>query len=96
MNIQILSPLSSVFTGNVDSVLVPGKDGAFHMLNDHAPIVSVLGEGEIELYTHNSSVDTESLQKHFTSSSKDSKIFTLKVKGGVIELNKNQLIILID
>ena len=96
MDIQILSPTSALFSGNVDSVLVPGKDGTFHMLNNHAPIVSVLGKGDIQLYTHNSTVDKELLTKNFEPLPQDSKIYGLKIKGGVIELNQNKLIILVD
>jgi F-type H+-transporting ATPase subunit epsilon len=96
MNIQILSPVQSVFSGKVDSVQVPGKNGSFHMLKNHAPIVSILGEGEITLYTHKTFVENEDLQKYFQSNEQDSKIFGLKIKGGIIELNKNKLIILID
>jgi F-type H+-transporting ATPase subunit epsilon len=96
MDIQIISPVHSVFSGSVDSVLVPGKDGAFHMLNSHAPIVSVLGEGEIQIYTHNSTIDSDLLSKDFVVNAQDDKIFGIKIKGGIVELNKNQLIVLID
>ncbi len=96
MDIQILSPVNTVFSGRVDSVLVPGKDGVFHMLNNHAPIVSVLGEGEIQLYTHNNTIEEDSLGKHLIQNTLDPKIYQIKIKGGVVELNKNKLIILIE
>ena len=47
MTLNIVSPERVVFTGEVDSVLVPGTVGPFEILNDHAPIISTLVEGEV-------------------------------------------------
>lgn len=48
--LKIVSPEKIVFTGEVDSVLVPGEVGQFEILNNHAPIISTLVEG-IVAYT---------------------------------------------
>lgn len=45
--LRIVSPERVVFTGEVDSVLVPGTVGQFEILNDHAPIISTLVEGKV-------------------------------------------------
>lgn len=47
LTLRIVSPERVVFTGEVDSVLVPGTVGQFEILNDHAPIISTLVEGKI-------------------------------------------------
>ena len=47
MTLRIVSPERVVFTGEVDSVLVPGTVGQFEILNDHAPIFSTLVEGKV-------------------------------------------------
>jgi F-type H+-transporting ATPase subunit epsilon len=41
MLLEILSP-ASLFKGEITSVSVPGLDGSFQILNNHAPIVSLL------------------------------------------------------
>ena len=42
MYLEIITPEATIFKGEVDSVSVPGVNGDFEMLNNHAPIVSVL------------------------------------------------------
>ena len=44
---QILTPDGALFEGDVFSVQVPGVQGNFLMLFNHAPIVSTLGVGEV-------------------------------------------------
>lgn len=51
MNLVILSPDKELFSGAVKSVTVPGTEGSFQMLNNHAPIVSSLGRGEVRVVT---------------------------------------------
>ena len=50
MYLEIVSPEKTLFNGDVDSVLVPGADGDFQMLNNHAPIVSTLITGTIKIF----------------------------------------------
>ena len=49
MNVSILSPLKSLFQGEATSVNLPGKLGAFTILENHAPIVSTLDKGVITI-----------------------------------------------
>ena len=49
MNVSILSPLKSLFQGEATSVNLPGKVGAFTILENHAPIVSTLDTGVITI-----------------------------------------------
>ena len=55
MNVSILSPLKSLFQGEATSVNLPGKVGAFTILENHAPIVSTLDKGVITV-TNNEEV----------------------------------------
>ena len=52
MNLVILSPEKEIFSGAVKSVQVPGADGSFQMLNNHAPIVAALGKGNVKVVTN--------------------------------------------
>ena len=49
MQLEIVSPESTLLTADVDSVIVPGTDGSFQMLDNHAPIVSTLISGKIKI-----------------------------------------------
>ena len=48
MRLEILSPEKTLFTGEVDSVIFPGSQGKFQILNNHAPIISSLSQGNID------------------------------------------------
>ncbi|MBV19944.1 MAG: ATP synthase F1 subunit epsilon [Cytophagia bacterium] len=47
MFLEILSAEEKIFSGDVDSVILPGVNGQFQVLNNHAPIVSSLSNGKI-------------------------------------------------
>jgi len=46
---ELVSPERLIFSGNVEAVVVPGAEGAFTVLKDHAPVMSVLKAGVIEV-----------------------------------------------
>tara|TARA_B100000609_G_C17068538_1_gene357837 strand:+ start:491 stop:739 length:249 start_codon:yes stop_codon:yes gene_type:complete len=52
MHLEILSPENKIFEGEVSSVIFPGSNGKFQILNNHAPLISFLKEGDI-LYEKN-------------------------------------------
>jgi len=47
MKLEIISPERRIFTGEVESVRLPGAIGSFTVLAHHAPLISLLNEGEI-------------------------------------------------
>jgi F-type H+-transporting ATPase subunit epsilon len=49
MILEILSPEKLVYKGTVRSARVPGCDGTFEILNNHAPIISTLSNGKIRV-----------------------------------------------
>ena len=48
MKLKIVSPERIEYEGEVTSVKVPGTQGNFEILNDHAPIISTLQRGRVE------------------------------------------------
>jgi len=97
MYLEIVSPEATLFSSEVDSVVVPGVMGEFEMLNNHAPIVSLLKEGTVRIKTHNQSpIDFDELHKDIAPLSSDKKILTLKINSGTIELKNNRIIVLAD
>ena len=56
MYFEILTPEKKVFEGNVQIATFPGADGSFQVMDNHAPLISLLIEGLVE-YRSNESVD---------------------------------------
>ena len=49
MTVKILTLESTLLETEAKSVVVPGKNGYFEMLDNHAPIVSLLSSGTIKV-----------------------------------------------
>ena len=47
MTLTVISSYSTLFTGEADSVTLPGVQGRFTVLNNHAPLISVLVAGKV-------------------------------------------------
>ena len=92
MFLEIVTPEASIFRGEVESVTVPGVDGQFQMLNNHAPIVSLLQEGNVKIQGQLSF--DEAYEDRFKSIDKNTSV--LPIQSGTIELNDNKIIILVD
>jgi F-type H+-transporting ATPase subunit epsilon len=48
MHLEIITPDKKIFDGEVSSATFPGTDGIFQILNDHAPLISLLKDGVVE------------------------------------------------
>ncbi len=57
MNLDIITPEKEVFSGEVESVTLPGSKGMFQVLNNHAALVSSLDEGDIKYRVSGESQD---------------------------------------
>lgn len=58
MFLEILTPDAKVFEGEVEVTTLPGFDGYFQILDNHAPLVSPLGKGYL---TYKKKKDEQSL-----------------------------------
>ena len=47
LELKIVSPAKVEYQGMVEKVIVPGISGQFEILQDHAPIISSLSNGEV-------------------------------------------------
>lgn len=47
MYLEIVTPDEKIFEGEVVSAIFPGTDGSFQVLNNHAPMISTLGLGDL-------------------------------------------------
>ncbi len=78
MNVEIINPDKLIFSGEASLVQLPGKDGSFEILNNHAPIIAILKMGKVKIIDNN----------------KNTEFF--EIKGGLIEVVKNKVLILAE
>ena len=97
MKISVLTPDRTIFTGNVTSVSLPGTDGSFQLLDNHAPLVSsltrgrivmVTGTGEYSFYDENSS----GMKKESTPG----RSLTFSIDRGFVEVLNNEVNLLVQ
>lgn len=93
MKVEIVTPEVILYKGEVESIAVPGVNGEFQMLENHAPIVSVLVKGYIKLYGNIQ--PKESVAYRFEKGNKKDE-FLLLINGGTLEFNNNKATILAD
>lgn len=92
MQLEIVTPEAVIFKSEVDAVTVPGVNGSFQMLKDHAPIVSLLDAGVVKIQG-----DNITMMKEYQSLFEEHKgEYTISIKGGTIEMNHNKIIVLAD
>jgi len=92
MYLEIVSPEAILFSGEVDSVVVPGTSGDFQMLNNHAPVVSTLKGGTVRI---NGAITIEdAVNGKFTQDGADVNLFS--ITSGTVEMRNNKLILLAD
>lgn len=79
MKLEIILPDSQLFSGD-DVVLVqlPGLDGSFEILTNHAPMISALKPGRIKVVA------------------KDKQTLFFDIKGGVLEVLHNRVLVLAE
>jgi F-type H+-transporting ATPase subunit epsilon len=91
MRLEIVSPEATLFSGDVTSVTLPGIMGEFELLNNHAPVISLLKEGNVKI---NGNItleeDVEQLFK------KSDQGFWLAITSGTLEVKDNKVIVLAD
>ncbi|MDH3733688.1 MAG: F0F1 ATP synthase subunit epsilon [Gemmatimonadota bacterium] len=51
MRVKVISPSSAAFDGPAASVVAPAHDGEVGILYGHAPMVVLLGTGELRIHT---------------------------------------------
>jgi F-type H+-transporting ATPase subunit epsilon len=49
MELEIVTPLKTLYTGKVKLIQLPGAGGSFEILNNHSPIISTLTQGIVRI-----------------------------------------------
>ncbi|OUR91622.1 hypothetical protein A9Q87_09960 [Flavobacteriales bacterium 34_180_T64] len=92
MFLEIVTPEATLFSGEVESISIPGVNGEFEMLNNHAPIVSLLKEGHVKIF---GSIELDEEVEDKFVKGKDRGTW-LAINSGTIELKDNKVIVLAD
>ncbi len=71
LELKIISPEKTLFQGTVLSVKLPGTDGEFGILHDHAPLIASLGKGEISYEIEAGSAETITIESGFVEVKKN-------------------------
>jgi F-type H+-transporting ATPase subunit epsilon len=53
MLLEILTPEKKIFEGDVTIATFPGADGSFQVMDNHAPLISLLAAGVVEYKSKN-------------------------------------------
>lgn len=64
IKLEVITPEKILFKGEVDMVELPGEQGRFQVLPDHAALVSLLTKGDLQI-TKNKEVSSFPIQKGF-------------------------------
>jgi len=65
MQLDILTPERKVFSGKVYGIQLPGREGSFEILENHAPIIAALGKGKMKVLKDKNSADTYEISGGF-------------------------------
>ena len=93
MILEIVSPEASLFKGEITSIAVPGVDGSFQILNNHAPIVSILQKGTIKIVATNFKFNKETADLFIKQNDQN---VSLEISSGTLEMKDNKVIVLVD
>ena len=93
MILEIVSPEATLFQGEVASVTLPGVIGSFQILNNHAPIVSILKHGVVKIEATSFNIKKE-VEDKFTKVNDQN--YLLEINSGTIEMKDNKVIVLAD
>jgi F-type H+-transporting ATPase subunit epsilon len=65
MQLEILTPESKVFSGNVYGVQLPGVDGSFEVLDHHASLIASLKKGKMKILKDKSATESYEISSGF-------------------------------
>lgn len=65
MTLEILTPEKKLFSGDVYGVQLPGITGLFEVLDNHAPLLSALGKGNLKILKNKTDFENYIIQSGF-------------------------------
>lgn len=80
MQLEILTPEKAIYSGTVYGVQLPGVEGSFEILENHAAMVAALGVGKMKIIIDKAQSKTENFQ----------------ITGGFVEVLNNKASVLLE
>ena len=65
LKVSVISPEASLFEGDAVSVVAPAFDGEVGILSGHAPLMTLLGKGELRIVASTDASRTFSIEGGF-------------------------------
>lgn len=96
MHLEIITPETKIFKGEVEAVQLPGLDGSFQVLKGHAPIISGLSKGIVKVDLTTAFEREEKSSELIQDDTSNSKVIRIAINGGVMELLNDKIIILAE
>lgn len=96
MQLEIITPEKKIFTGEVEAVQLPGKNGLFQVLDNHAAMISTLTKGSVKINLGTSAKSLDTLEGSIERDKSNDTILHFPISGGVAEVQNNKLILLAD
>ena len=56
MQLDIVTPDEQIYSGEIKLVKLPGIDGSFELMNNHAALISTLKKGQIKIIEEDNEV----------------------------------------
>lgn len=96
MKLEVITPEKTIFEGDVDAVSFPGIEGSFQVLKNHAPIIAALSKGKIKVDLTNPEQGFDQFSGEIENDPSNNRVVRLSIKGGVMEMRNNHVIVLAD
>jgi len=96
MHLEIITPETKIFSGEIEAIQLPGIDGLFQILKGHAPIISSLTQGSVKVNLTKPFVADEKTSELIDSDVKNTKVISVKINGGVLEMQNDKVILLAE
>lgn len=65
MQLIVLTPEQELYSGEITSISLPGIEGSFQILENHAPMVSALSKGSVVVKSNSGEDKTFEIEKGF-------------------------------
>ena len=65
MQLDILTPEHKVYSGKVYGIQLPGTEGSFEILENHAPMIAALGKGKMKVLKDKHNTETYEISGGF-------------------------------
>ena len=96
MLLEVITPDQLLFKGKVTHVVLPGLDGLFGVLTNHAPMISALTEGNVKVEQLIDENKGDDFEGKYNEEHKSDSVFTFKIKGGMMEVKDDKIMVLAE